>query len=723
MKTSVRVITLSICIIVLFASATWMEEGMWLLDAIEKLPLDQYRTHGLELTPQQIYNPQGTSLVDAIVLLPGGTGAFVSNEGLILTNHHIAFAGIQELSSVQDDYLKNGFLARTKEEELSTSYTAEIVVSIKDITGEIMSAVNEDMTPDERTQAVKTRLAAIQSSARSADPAHAFRTSEMYSGVKYYLFGYEVLRDVRLVYAPPEGIGNFGGEADNWVWPRHTGDFAMLRAYVGPDENPAAYAKENIPYTPRQFLPVSSRGPVEGSFAMVMGFPGRTFRYREFPAVALAHDQTLPLLIELYKTRVDAAEQIASIDRAVGIKYASKKRRLANSYKNYIGSLEGMRRADFVRLKQRETMDLDAFIRSSPERRARYGNILEEMQTVTDDYRTVNLKSLLFTNITGGVELIGVANRFLGFVNNVPNDSLGRPLPFSEREWKPMRVYIARAFRDFDVRVDKETLVALMLKSLEMPEGVRIAYFDKIAGRRTGADRERHVRNFVNDLYDDSRLTSQESAEKLMMRKPEHIKDDEFILFARALAAEQEPVTARVLEYNTRIAQLRTTYVQAWMEWKNHPVSYPDANRTLRLTYGIVESLNPRDAVTLSYITTLGGVMEKESGEDPFVVPPKLRELWEKRDFGSYADPSLGDVPVAFIANLDITGGNSGSPVINGNGELIGCAFDGNWESVVGDYYYQDRYNRSINVDSRYILFVLDKFDGAENIIRELVIR
>jgi hypothetical protein len=723
MKTKPGIAIIVLTAFSLFFGGMWLDEGMWLLDTVDKLPLHDMKNHGLELTHRDIYNPDGPSLTDAIVLLPGGTGGFISNEGLIVTNHHIAFAGIQALSSVHDDYLQNGFVARSRDEELSTSYSAEIVRVITDITDEVHTAINDGMTPDERAKALQERLREIQNTAKAGNAGYTYRTSEMYNGVKYYLFGYETLRDVRLVFAPPGSIGNFGGEVDNWTWPRHTGDFALMRAYVSPEGKPAPYAKENIPYTPRVFLPVSVEGAVESTFAMVMGFPGRTFRYREAAAIRLAHDETLPASIAAFKARIDAIERMSKNNRELEIKYATKLRRVANTYKNYIGTLEGMRRSDLLALKDREARGFAEFVAASPERNERYGTLLAEMHDATDGLRNISRKSVFLSSVAMGVDAMALANRFTTYAGTLPTDEKGKSVEPGEKEREAVRRTFPSAFKDFDVRVDKEILVALMLASEDLPAGQQIQVFREVIGRRTGLERERRVREFVDELYDETLLTTPQGCEELLMKSTSRIKRDPFIRFALKLAEEHAPVTETVTAYNRLIAQLRSRYMEAMLLWKQDHLLYPDANRTLRMTYGLVESLNPRDAVHLSHITTLTGVMEKESDEEPFIVPAKLKELWRMKDFGQYAEPKSGDVPVAFIANLDITGGNSGSPVINGRGELIGCAFDGNWEAVVADYHFEHRYNRSINVDSRYMLFIIDKFAGARHLLHELVIR
>ncbi len=710
----------SLCTFVVFFAGRTMDEGMWLLDSINKLPIAEMKKHGLELTPEQIYSTTGTSVKDAIVILPGGTGTYVSADGLILTNHHIAFAGIQALSSVQDDYLKNGFLAKNREGELSTGYTAQRVVAMKDVTDEVLAGVSDTMSVDIRVDAIRTKSRQVEKDAKGATD-FTCTVSEMFNGVKYYLFTYEQLSDVRLVYAPPSAIGNFGGEVDNWQWPRHTGDFAFLRAYVGPDGKAAKYSKENVPYRPKVFLPFSIQGYKEGSLAMIMGFPGRTYRYREAASVQLARDETLPTFIDLFKTRMDIIDNAGKRNREVEIKYATKVRRIANAYKNYLGTLEGMGRSDLLRLKRSEEAKFMEYINSTPDRSARYGSVLPDLEKAATELRTFNKKNILLTNIFA-LDILVLANRFKSYIDSPPKDSLGNMLDPTEKERGPVRAAIASTFKDCDLRVEKETLMALMLKSSDFPVDQQSTTFREIIGNTTGEDRERRVREFVDDLYEDTKLATPASCEKLLMKDAGAIKKDEFMKFAAKLNAEQAVLQVKSAKFNSLVGQLRRKFLEAWLGWKHNDLIYPDANRTLRVTYGEIKPLHPRDAVNLSLETTLAGVLEKETGEDPFFVPARLKELWKKKDFGRYADPKVNDIPIAFISDLDITGGNSGSSVINGKGEIIGCAFDGNWEGVVGDYVFQDEYNRTISVDARYILFVLDKFSGAENIVKELVI-
>jgi len=722
MRHRLIVTTLAISAIVLFAAfATPPDEGMWLLTQLEKLPFERMGKLGLELKREQIYNPNGTSIKDAIVQLPGGTGSFVSADGLIITNHHIAFGAIQSVSSVQDDYLKNGVNARTHPEEISVpSYTARIVASVKDVTTEILSAVSDTMAPENRARALQAKISEVQKAAKGKGDLD-WSVSETYNGVKYFLYSYEVLRDVRLVYAPPSSIGNYGGEVDNWTWPRHTGDFGFMRAYVGPDGKPAKYAKENVPYKPKAFLPISSKPLEEHSFAMVMGFPGRTFRYRTSPEIRLAREETLPLTIDLYKARMDIMEEAGRNDRAIEIKYASAWRRLANAYKNYQGTLEGMKRSNLLGLRlEKERMFTERLL-ASPELAKQYGGTLTEIAEAYEKFKGFNKKQIVLGQVYGSSDVLGIALRFRSFANGFAKDSSTGEMRPAASSVQEMKEYLAGAFKDVDLGVDKAQFAAMLLKAAELPADQRLRTVEELVGNRTGQAREKAVKEHIDDLYEGTSFATPQGCASMLTRSAEDILDDDMLKFAKQLDADNAPLIPKVAAFNASIARLRARLLEATMTsgWADY---YPDANRTLRITYGEIKSYIPRNAVRYNFLTTLTGLMEKETGEDPFIVPPGLRELWAKKDFGPYADPKLGDVPVGFLANLDITGGNSGSPVINGKGDLIGVAFDGNWEAVVGDYIFQEPLNRSINVDSRYVLFLLDKFSHADNLLKELVI-
>ncbi|MFI5251593.1 MAG: S46 family peptidase [Bacteroidota bacterium] len=719
MKKITLLLTIAVMFVLLFSAMIPPDEGEWLLTQFGKLPFDQMKKNGLTLTPDQIYNPNGTSLVNAVILLGGGTASFVSKDGLIMTNHHVAFGALQALSTVQDDYLLNGFLAATKDKELSApSYSARIVIGIKDVTSDVLSAVKDTMTPENRAKAIREKSRAIEKTEKG-ETENECSVSETFSGLKYILYTFEVIRDIRVVYAPPGSIGVFGGETDNWMWPRHTGDFALLRAYVAPDGKHTKYSKDNVPYHPKVFLPISNKPYKEGSFAMIMGFPGRTFRYRTSSEIKISKEETLPMYVEQFKKRIDIIDSWGKKDRSLAIKYASKVKGLANTYKNYEGALEGMRRSNLLKIREDDETAFSKFIDTKSDLETKYESLLSDITASQRDLKTFNKKSIALSSLYSASDIARLANRFKEYANSFKKDSTGEMKGSGQNE---LNTYIPDLFKDTDVRVDKELLAATIRIAAELPKDQQIEAVKNIVGDKTGVELDKKIQEYIEDLYKDSHLTTPEDAQKLLSKSADDIKDDAFVKFVVALDKDNTPLIEHVSKYNAEIGKLRAQWIQARMAWKGEDM-YPDANRSIRFTYGTVKGYAPRDAVHYDYITSLTGVMEKESDNEDFIVPAKLKTLWEKKDYGNYTDPTINDVPVAFLSDLDITGGNSGSPVINGNGEFMGIAFDGDWEAIVGDYYFQESLNRTISVDSRYILFTLDKFSNAKNIMDELVIK
>jgi hypothetical protein len=712
----VRKSILTLCFLALsLALVSWksIDEGMWLLNS---LPIQVMKEKGLELSAEEIFSSTAPSLKDAVVLLGGGTGSFVSPEGLIMTNHHVAYSAIQSLSSVEHDYLIDGFLAKTRDEELpAESYTAAINKDIVNVTTEVLSAVNDTMTVEQRAKAIEEKSREIENTWKEKTKLEC-RVAQMYNGLEYYLFASDRLLDIRLVYAPPGSIGNYGGEVDNWIWPRHTGDFSIFRAYVGPDGKPAKYSKENVPYKPVKYLPISGQGVQDGSFVMVMGYPGRTFRYRDSHSIALAQEVTYPLTAELFKTQMDIYENAGKEDKAVKIKLASKLRRLANTYKNYQGMQEGIRKYKILEWKQGIEANLTKWLAANPELEKKYGTVLADIGKQYAELRTFNKKQITMQSLSFGGDLLRIATRFSSFAQSKAAQES------TEGEISNLKKFVRDVYKDVDIQTDKEIMTALFLKAADLPAGQKIAPVEEIVNGKTGQKREEAIRDFFDDLYSDSRVTSVDGCDELTTKDAEKIEDDPFVRLARELNQESRQIAERIAKFNTNVNALRGLFMEAWAEWKGE-LTYPDANRTLRLTYGTVRGFSPRDAVSYYWETKLGGIIEKETGEDPFIVPPKLKELYKTKDFGNYADSNLGDVPVCFIADCDITGGNSGSPVINGRGEFVGAAFDGNWEAITGDYRFDPPRNRMISVESRYILFILDKFAGAENILKELDVK
>ena len=724
MKTTLRILLAGLFILAIFPAWTPPDEGMWMPTQLGKLPWKEMERHGMKLTPAQVFDSSATCLTRAIVLLPGGTGSFVSASGLIITNHHIAFGGIQSISSVQDDYLKNGFNAASKDQELSLpSYTAEIVTDITDVTDQIVKGLSDTMSATSRAEAIRTASREIESAhQKNADGDTQFRVSEFFNGVKFFLFRTTVLRDIRLVYAPPGSIGNYGGEVDNWMWPRHTGDFAFLRAYTAPDGKHTAYAKENVPYHPTSFLPVSKKPIEENSFAMIMGFPGRTFRYRTATEIQLSKDELLPLQMKLFKDRMTIIENAGKNNRAVEIKYASSYRGIANTEKNIEGTLFGMTHSDILGERHAREQQFTDFLSHNPELGKKYGEVLKQIAASYEKYKTFDQKQIVLGQLLSGVGLFSVAANLNDLAASFKKDSSGADKP-SEAKLAEVKRSVTNTFRNYDQGVDREMLVTLLWDALQLPADQQIDVLRQRFGSGKSADEQKAaVREFADHLWKETQLTSQDNVTSMLNRSADDMRSDEAARFVADLQKENAPVTASFNSFNAGMNRLRSRLIEAWMAWKGSDM-YPDANRSLRFTYGTVKPYRPRDAVRYDYLSTLSGVIEKETGEDPFIVPAKLHDLWAKKDFGPYTDPATHDIPVAFLANLDITGGNSGSPVMNGNGELIGVAFDGNWEAVVGDYLFVEPLNRTISVDTRYVLFLLDKFSNAKNILDELVIR
>ncbi len=699
------------------------DEGMWLLDGIGKLPLKELKLIGLTLTPDQIYSATKPSLKDAIVLLGGGTGSFVSPNGLVMTNHHVAYRAIQSLSTPEHDFLRDGFVAATRDEELpAPTYSATLLKSMQDVTLEVLGGITPVMTELERTEAIDKKSREIERKAKGITN-DVCQVVEMYSGVKYYLFVSERYTDVRLVYAPPSSIGNYGGEIDNWMWPRHTGDFSIFRVYADKDGRPAPYSKDNVPYKPVKYLPISTKGFHDGSFVMIMGYPGRTYRCNDSYAVSLSKEETFPITADLYKIRMDILQKWSDRDRTTALKLANKIRGVANTYKNRLGAIEGFSKYDLVQNKRDQEAEFQKWLSKNPELNERYGTVLERLATASAQILTFNKKQVYLNNITAGVDLLQIANRIRtaleGQRSYGQSDSL---TPSLDDRLKQLLPFIRQTFKDYDANADKEILTVLLLKSNELPAGQKISVVENILKQTNGIADKAVLGQYIDSLYSHTMLATLQSAEDFLGKDSTSIAADPLIRLAAELNTENAQIRKFNAPVNAVLSALRAQLAEGWIFWKGGNI-YPDANRTMRLTYGTVVGYNPRDAVSYKSTTHLSGAVEKATGTEPFDMPKSLIELEKRKDFGPYADQKSGDIVTCFLSNLDITGGNSGSPVINGKGEFIGAAFDGNYEALTGDFEFDPKLNRTIAVDARYILFILDKFSGAANILEELDIR
>jgi len=684
---------------------------------LAKLPWTELQKRGLELSPEQIYNENQPSVKDGIVLLNDGTGSFVSSNGLILTNYHVTLAALQSVSNAKQDFIKNGYTARKMEEEIPVpSYTAKILLSMKDVTEQILSAVNESMTYEQRANAIKTKSVEIEVSGKGTTDYECHVASTFF-GLKYYLYTYEVLRDIRVVLSPPSSIGAFGGEEDNWMWPRHTGDFAFMRAYVSPDGKATQYLTTNVPYKPKTFFPISTKGYQEGTFTMVLGFPALTLRQMASPGIQVAKDINLPYLLEVTNKQLDILHQAAEESPLNAISYAVKIQTLENTAKYVEGTLKAVKKADVVKVRQNEELELWDYIFADSALSEKYGTVMIDLDTAYTLYRSFSKKQIAVTQFIGVVQALRVASVFKDYANSFGEKETPNPTYKNN-----LTNFYKSTFKNTDIEVDKKLFKVLLKNAGQLPDDQQIEAIKKIYGEKKFKARDSLLEKFVDNLYKKSQVASADRCEKFIEMTSKKILADEFVKFAIALDKETKEVQEELNKLDARISSLLRLYAEVKLKWKGTE-QYPDANRTLRFSYGAVKLYSPRNSVLYNYVTTFGGMMEKEDVEnDPFNIPPHLRSLWKNQNL-SYADQMLGDVPLAFITNTDISGGNSGSPMLNGKGELIGVAFDGNWEGMAGDYMYQEQYNRTINVDMRFILFYLDKYTSAQNILSELTIK
>jgi hypothetical protein len=700
------------------------EEGMWLLDSIDQLPIESLKALGLELRAEELYSSKGGGIADAAVRVDGASGAFVSPQGLIVTNHHVAFGAVQKQSTPEHNYLRDGFYAETKEEELpAIGYDLSVLKSIDDVTRRVLGAVKDGMSDLERFRAIEKVSKKIIREAEEGKDVKC-RLASMYGGSQYYLYTYFKIRDVRLVFVPPNSIGDFGGEIDNWMWPRHAGDFAFLRAYVAPNGESADYSEDNAPYKSQTYLKLSSSGVREGDFVMLIGFPGRTRRYESsfFIDNMVNHDYSRDI-----RTRMEVIsilEEASAEDSSVAIRLSSSIKGLNNYLKKNKGMLEGFERAGILPEKKVEEELLGRFLNNSPELEKKYGRVLPELDSLFKERRRFGEKEFVMDWMT-------YRSKFLDFASTIYKWSLekekkdpDREPGYQDRDTLDTKESLEDAQVNLVPSADREVLVYFLEKALHLPSEQKIAAIERIFEGEQSADKSKLVEEFADDLYRRTRLGS--VGERLRMfsmsKKELEELDDPFIEFAKQLEVEREELREKNKEFSGALTRLEPKLIQAYAQWKKRNF-YPDANGTIRFNYGLVKGYVPCDAVTYGYITSLTGVMEKDTDEEPFDAPGELEDVYSKRDFGSCLDASLGDVPVNFLSTNDITNGNSGSPVMNGKGELVGLAFDGNYESISADYLFEPEITRAINVDIRYVLFLLDKVYHAGNLLQELTVR
>jgi hypothetical protein len=701
------------------------EEGMFLPDAISSLPLDKLAKRGLKIPATELYNPNGVSIKDAVVIVGGGTGEFVSPDGLLLTNHHVAFDALVANSSAGKDLGAMGYTAKSRADEMpATDYTVSITQELKDVTSDVLSGVTEAMQPRERSQAIQTKVRALESAGTKPAEGIRVRVLPMNEGLSYYQFTYLVLRDVRVVYAPPKSIGFFGGDPDNFEWPRHCGDFTFMRAYTGPDGKPADYAANNVPYKPKKFLSISMGGVREGDFMMVMGYPGSTRRYRESYSVAYNQDIVLPFQIEVFSTQIRTLENAGKYNPALRVSLQGTIFDLNNALKNYEGSVLAMRRAGIVEKKRADEAAFTRWINENPARQTKYGEALPTLAKAYDELLKTAQRDLLVQQMFDASDLLGIAFVAQQFAAEKEKPEAERnPLLNTEAAGRA-KTRIAPSLANRNAAVEREMLLYMLRRAGELPPGQKIEALEKRFGNLQGEARQLSEDEFARAVVESKRYSTADTLSGLFDLSLPQMRDlkEPLVELAIELGAEVQKIQARQSQFNAIVARWRPLLIEGMSEIKGAK-PYPDANRTLRFTYGEVKGYVPREAILYTPFTTLAGVIEKDTGREPFDVPARLKQLYRAKDFGQYATPDGKDVPVDFLSTTDIIGGNSGSPILNGQGQQVGIVFDGNYEGLGNDFFYSEAKGRTISVDIRYVLFVTDKFGGAGWILNELDIK
>ena len=687
------------------------DEGMWLLPLLQKMNGKALKEAGCKLSPEDIYSINHSSLKDAVIHFGGGcTGEIISSEGLIVTNHHCGYSNIQALSTDEHNYLMDGYWALTRDQELpARGLSVTFLQSMTDVTDALAKA-EKKIRKNEKDEAKVAELMqaerkALTDKAEKENKNCRVQLVNFYNDNVTYLIVSKTYNDVRFVGAPPASVGKYGGETDNWMWPRHTGDFSMFRVYAGPDNEPAAYSPDNKPYKAKNHLKISLAGVQEGDYAMIMGYPGRTQRFQTAAQLKqmIAGNR---IAIDARTVRQDIMWDAMCADPSVQLKYANKYASSANGWKKWQGEELAFENLDIIGREERKERDFMNWVNQKPARVQAYGNALKQIEDAVNGSAADDNAISLLSEAPYRIELVGLAGRLAQAVS---------------RQGENERVLnaIQGTYRDYVVDLDRKEAVALLEFYRERAK--KEDYLDDL-GENFDDFATMDIPAYVNYLFDESAFTSYDKVAALVKAGDwDKLWEDPAVVLSNAIS------NAMLKHYPARQANagaLREgskAFTAGLMEWEKGKPSYPDANSTMRLTYGHVLPYSPKDAVLYKHYSTVKGVLEKEDPTNPeFIVPSKLKNLILAKDFGRYADPSDGLVHVCFLTNNDITGGNSGSPVLNAKGELIGLAFDGNWESMSSDVMFEPDLQRCICVDIRYVLFLVEKLGGANNIIAEL---
>ncbi|HOF98390.1 MAG TPA: S46 family peptidase [Paludibacteraceae bacterium] len=687
------------------------DEGMWMLPYIEQLNIQKMNGMGCSLSAEDIYSDKNISLKDAVIVFGNGcTGVVVSPQGLIFTNHHCGFDAIQQHSSVEHNYLKDGFNAVRLEDEIPTpGLSVKFLVKIEDVTNQVLSHLPDSLSEKSRNEKIYEISDSICKAAEK-DTHYLAEVKPFFAGNEFYLLVYEEFKDVRLAFAPPSSIGNFGGDTDNWMWPRHTGDFSVFRVYATPDGKPAEYSKDNVPYSPKRFASVSNKGYQTNDFTMILGNPGSTSRYLTSFGVKFRMETGNQARIDVRGIKQTIWRSFMRKDEAINIAYANKYASSSNYWKNSIGMNKAIQKLNVLERKREQEAAFLEWTKSNPEREKKYKDVLK---TLEDGYSTLypyaRALNYLRESLMSGVELPRIAQKASQLISqNLPKDSLIKELE--------------EIYKDYRPEVDQAVFAAMLdVYKNSVDADALPAFYQEIQKKFKG-----NTALYAASIFQNSAFSSVDKLKKNLQKKKIKIANDPALIFGNEVRNTYEQISSGIYaQTSEKVKEAERIYFSGLREMYEEQGKklYPDANFTMRMTYGKIGGYQPADAVDYHYYTTTKGILEKENPTDPeFIVPDKLKKSILEKDFGKYLDPQTKDMHVNFISNNDITGGNSGSPVFNGKGELIGLAFDGNWEAMSGDIVFEPELQRTISVDIRYVLYVMDKIGGAQRLIDELSI-